>query len=819
MALKKQFDTLSPFDRFDDQLDSLVLASPRLTASTTLDETAALSASSPFAPLSPASDPFCPRQIIFTLPGQPGVQVTATEDNGKINFIVDVLDDPTSTGDLRGLFFHFNESKLATLQITGTDAPSWITGTQIAANQVIDLLDGANMYGAANPFDVGIKFGTPGTKKDDIYFPVHFTLSDAANDLKLDDFAHLEFGARLNNIGGPGGPRTGVSKVVGIAPAAPQAVDDPATTHEDQPVTIHPLTNDSDGDGDKLTITEVHLESGAHGTVAIAADGQSFVFTPDKDYAGTNFDPTSTDATFEYCVSDGHGGQDSANVNVHIIPVADPPTITFDVLAPQTDDPINLVRLKITAAQSDADGSEFIDRIAFGTLPAGVTLDGAIDLNPADQPGSIVKFVNLKLPTAEQAGFQDINFDLSVTAYSQEKGNGDPDETSATASKHIEVDFTHNQTQLTFDAIDQSIWTTGSGAPFERNPFIGPNIPFNESETFITPTIPPVPVKASVDGHFKVGLQVDVKFDGGHITAHLPYDITIDTTYNETTDSLLIHTGANVAPGASFSTTGPEGSIKADFVIDFLANVKLEDGIAGVIGINEPFSLQPPPVNLIDFSSTGPDLPDTIHLPGGFSIILDWPHLSGGSTGQSGNEVVGDASSNPFIKLNLDVDAAAAFYFPPFEAIEAVLDPDPLSETNFELFDLDVNANANLLQHFILDALKLDGTLIAENDPNKAFTFKVGDDLPIIRNASSLDGPDANHTIDFALAMTPDATLDNETSVGLNVGGQIGLLKNIPVIDDSLLDEPLNIPVASIPIYDTDPFKLNFNSGTYDFVV
>src|SRR4029450_8920124 len=116
-------------------------------------------------------------------------------------------------------------------------------------------------------------------------------------------------------------------------------------------------------DGDTLTITSVHLESGAHGTVAIAADGQSFIFTPHKDHAGTNFVPDSTDATFEYCVSDGHGGQDSASVNIHVIPVADQPTITFDVLPAETADPINMVRLKVTATQSDADGSEFIDRI------------------------------------------------------------------------------------------------------------------------------------------------------------------------------------------------------------------------------------------------------------------------------------------------------------------------------------------------------------------------------------------------------------------------------------------------------------------------
>jgi hypothetical protein len=816
MALKKAFgDTLSPFDTFDDQLGlvGFGFVAPQLNNSIALDNSETLSSSLlTLAPLSLASDPFCPRQIIFTIPGQPGVQVTATENNGKIDFIVDVLDDPKVTADLRGLFFHFNESKLATLKVTGTDVPNWITGTQINANKVIDLLDGVNMSGAASPFDVGIKFGTPGAKKDDIFFPVHFTLADTANDLTLDDFAHLRFGALLSDIGGPGGARAGVSKITGIAPAAPQALDDRTTTHEDQSVTINPLTNDSDGDHDKLTITSVHLDSAAHGTVAIAADGQSFVYTPDKDYAGANSTKDSTDASFAYCVSDGHGGQDSATVNVHIIPVADQPTITFDVLPPEAADPINLVRLKVTAAQSDADGSEFIDRIVFGKLPDGVTMIGGDDFNPADQPDSIVKFVQLMLPTG-----QDVNFDFNVTAYAQEEGNGDPDEASATAGKHIAVDFTHNETHQTFDAIQQSIWTTGSGAPFSRDLFIGPNIPFDESVTFFDPPALPVPVDAFVEGHFKIGLEVNVTFDGGNITAHLPYDITIDTTYNETTDSLLIQTGAALEPGANFTTTGPEGNVDVSFIIDFLAKIGLEDSIAGVLGIDETLALQPDPFHLFGFSSTGSDLPDVVPLPGGFSITLDWPHLSGGSTGQSGNEVLGTASSNNFVQFNVDADAAAAFYFPPFEPIEAVLDPDPTSESNFEWFDLDINAGANLLQKFVLNSLKLDGALTFEN--NQTFSFKVGDALPIVRNASTLDGPDLNNTIDFALAMTPDATLDNETSVGLNVGGRLGLLKNIPVIDDSLFDEGLTIPLASIPVYDTDPFKLNFNSNNYDFVV
>ena len=751
-----------------------------------------------------AEDEFCPRQITFTIPGKVGVQVTATENNGQIDFVVEALGDAKNSADLRALFMHYDESKLGALQITGGDG--LITETQIKANSVIDLGQGANMHGKANPFDIGIEFGTPGKGQDFLDSPIHFTLSNAANNLTLDDFAHLQFGARLTSTG---------DKITTIAPAAPDAKDDKATTHEDTPIVINVLDNDTDADLDHLMITAVHVLGDAHGTAVISADGQSIIYTPDEDYAGLNFDATISDAFFEYCVSDGNGGQDSATVGVHIIPVADEPTITFETLAPEANDPINLVRLKVTAAQSDLDGSEFISHFEFGVMPPGFTLVTDGDLSTTGEPASVTEFVQLVLPTG-----QDVNFDFSVTAVSEEKGNGDPDTASVTAAKHIEIDFTRNQTHQVFDAVNQSIWTTGSGAPFTWNEFIGPNIPFDESETFLVPLpgVPiPVPVDVSANGHFKIGLQVNVEFAGGAITAHLPYDVTIDTTYNETIDSLLIQTDAALAPGGSFTTTGPEGNASFQFVIDFLANLAVEDAIAGLVGFSETLSLQPAPFDLFSFDSTGSDLPHTINIPGGFSIVLDWPHLSGGSTGQSGSQVLGEATSNNFIELNLDVDAAAAFYFPLFAPIEAVLDPDPLSETNFELLDLDIFAGANLIQEFVLNALDLKGMLTFENGETRNFT--IGEDIPIIRGASGLDGADTNDTIDFALSMLPNATLDNETSVGLNVGGRLGLLKNIPVIDDSLFDESLTIPVASIGVVDTDPFQLTFNTLGYEFVV
>jgi VCBS repeat-containing protein len=158
-------------------------------------------------------------------------------------------------------------------------------------------------------------------------------------------------------------------------------LDDTATTHEDIAITIPVLGNDTDADKEQLTIISVHQDAGAHGTVTIAADGKSIIYTPDQNYAGSNSDPNSVDATFQYAVSDGHGGQDSATVNLHIVPVADQPTVSYAVLTPHADDPINMVRLKVTATASDGDGSEFIDRIEFAKPPDGFTLITNDDLN------------------------------------------------------------------------------------------------------------------------------------------------------------------------------------------------------------------------------------------------------------------------------------------------------------------------------------------------------------------------------------------------------------------------------------------------------
>ncbi|MBC7504930.1 MAG: tandem-95 repeat protein, partial [Sandarakinorhabdus sp.] len=106
---------------------------------------------------------------------------------------------------------------------------------------------------------------------------------------------------------------------------APVATNDPITTAEDTPVTFEVRTNDSDVDGDALTVTQINgtaITTGGSvavtgGTVTLNANG-TLTFTPAANYNGT--------PSFGYTVSDGKGGTATANVNLTVTSVNDAPS-------------------------------------------------------------------------------------------------------------------------------------------------------------------------------------------------------------------------------------------------------------------------------------------------------------------------------------------------------------------------------------------------------------------------------------------------------------------------------------------------------------
>ena len=112
--------------------------------------------------------------------------------------------------------------------------------------------------------------------------------------------------------GAGGSASATVSITVTAVNHPPVAVDDAATTPEDVSRLINVLANDTDVDGNTLTISSVG--SPTHGTALIEA-GQ-VRYTPAVDYFGPD--------SFQYTVSDGAGGTDTASVAVTVTDVPEP---------------------------------------------------------------------------------------------------------------------------------------------------------------------------------------------------------------------------------------------------------------------------------------------------------------------------------------------------------------------------------------------------------------------------------------------------------------------------------------------------------------
>ncbi|MFZ2587480.1 MAG: Ig-like domain-containing protein, partial [Alphaproteobacteria bacterium] len=159
--------------------------------------------------------------------------------------------------------------------------------------------------------------------------------------------------------------------------APPVANDDTATVscgvvcgHS---VTINALANDTDSDGNPLTITGISGLNPAQGTASIV--GNQIVFTPAAGVTGA--------VVFSYSVSDGHGGTDTATVTVNVTNT--PPDAVNDT----TTTAFNTnVTVNVLANDTDAECKPGVRVTGASINPAQgsvvVNADGTITFNPAD---------------------------------------------------------------------------------------------------------------------------------------------------------------------------------------------------------------------------------------------------------------------------------------------------------------------------------------------------------------------------------------------------------------------------------------------------
>ena len=164
--------------------------------------------------------------------------------------------------------------------------------------------------------------------------------------------------------------------VLGLVPPPPannppDAVDDDVPATEDTPTDLAVLANDTDADGDVLTVTSVTLPP--NGQTSINGNG-TIRYVPGANYWGVD--------SFYYTISDGRGGTDTARVTVTITAVPDAPVAVDDVVSATEDTPVDIA---VLANDRDPDG-DTLTMSAVGSAIKGtptINANGTVRFVPA----------------------------------------------------------------------------------------------------------------------------------------------------------------------------------------------------------------------------------------------------------------------------------------------------------------------------------------------------------------------------------------------------------------------------------------------------
>ena len=158
----------------------------------------------------------------------------------------------------------------------------------------------------------------------------------------------------------------------------PNAVNNSYSTNEDVTLSITTpgvLGNDTDPDGDTLTVTGNTQPAHSSNTVTVSSTG-AFTYIPDSNYSGPD--------SFSYTISDGNGGSDTATVTITVTPVNDPPNAVNNSYSTNEDVTLSITTPGVLGNDTDPDGDTLT--VTGNTQPANGTAtvnpNGAFTYNP-----------------------------------------------------------------------------------------------------------------------------------------------------------------------------------------------------------------------------------------------------------------------------------------------------------------------------------------------------------------------------------------------------------------------------------------------------
>ncbi|MBP7354565.1 MAG: ExeM/NucH family extracellular endonuclease, partial [Longilinea sp.] len=300
-----------------------------------------------------------PTNGTLALVGETITFTPAANFNGEAGFDYIITDGTaTDTGHVVVTVVAVNDAPVAVDDTASTneDTPVEILDSVLLANDTDVDLDTLTVTGVSNATN-----GTVALAAGTITFTPELNFNGTAGfDYTISDGTETD--------------TAHVTVTVGDVNDAPVAVDDTASTNEDTPVDILDsalLANDTDADGDTLSLTEVSNATG--GTVALAAG--TITFTPELNFTGT--------AGFDYTVSDGNL-TDTGHVTITVAPVNDAPVAVDDTAETNEDTAVEILDSALLANDTDVDLDTLtVTEVSNPTNGTVVLAAGTITFTPA----------------------------------------------------------------------------------------------------------------------------------------------------------------------------------------------------------------------------------------------------------------------------------------------------------------------------------------------------------------------------------------------------------------------------------------------------